>query len=199
MANTLFYMKKILLATVTFMSFVFVNAQSIKEEITLSHERVERLQRLCDGYQPCGNSNIDGYGDAIKDAAIYSIANSLQLENFYKRQVGEPVDGVQDVTVTKPTLEDWNNLSLTIAGEGTKIKEATDKAKSAGVEASKIAQGVASEKNPMKAAKAAKASKTAAAVVQFGSDATPILLEESAAQLKAIGEIIKTLQSGDNL
>ena len=51
----------------------------------------------------------------------------------------------------------------------------------------------------MKLAKAAKTAKAASAVVEFGNAATPILLEESAAQAKAIGEIINTLKSGGNL
>ena len=51
----------------------------------------------------------------------------------------------------------------------------------------------------MKAAKAAKGAKAASAILEFGNSATPILLEESAAQAKAVQEIIKTLKSGGNL
>ena len=51
----------------------------------------------------------------------------------------------------------------------------------------------------MKAVKLAKAAKAAAAVIEFGNAATPILLEESAAQVKAVQQIIETLKSGGNL
>lgn len=51
----------------------------------------------------------------------------------------------------------------------------------------------------MKAAKAAKTAKAATAVVEFGNTATPILVEESAAQVKAVNTIIETLKSGKNL
>ena len=50
-----------------------------------------------------------------------------------------------------------------------------------------------------KAAKAAKTAKAATAVVEFGNTATPILVEESAAQVKAVNTIIETLKSGKNL
>ena len=118
---------------------------------------------------------------------------------MYKRQIGETQDGVTDVTITKPTLEEWITFATTVAGEGASIKAAVDKAKDAGEAAKNMAQGATSEKNPMKAAKAAKTAKAAAAVIEFGNAATPILVEESAAQVKAVQEIIETLKSGKNL
>ena len=184
---------------IALMAISVANAQSMKEQVTKSVERAEKLQKLCEGYKACGNAGIDGYGNSIKEAAIFAIANSEQLEDFYKREIGESKDGVQDVTIKKPSLEDWITLSTTIAGEGAKIKEAVDKAKDAAEGAKNMAQEAASIKNPMKAPKAMKNAKAASAVVEFGNAATPILLEESAAQAKAIGEIINTLKSGGNL
>ncbi|MGN1219481.1 MAG: hypothetical protein ACI4TU_00900, partial [Candidatus Cryptobacteroides sp.] len=108
-------------------------------------------------------------------------------------------DGVTDVTVTKPTLDEWVTFAATVAGEAASIKEATDKVQAAGNEAKTMSENAAKEKNPMKAGKAAKQAKAAAAVVSFGNEATPILLEESAAQAKAVKEIIDTLKSGKNL
>lgn len=193
-------MKKIFsFLVIALMAISVANAQSMKEQVTKSVERAEKLQKLCEGYKACGNAGIDGYGNSIKEAAIFAIANSEQLENFYKREIGESKDGVQDVTIKKPSLEDWITLSTTIAGEGAKIKEAVDKAKDAAEGAKNMAQEAASIKNPMKAPKAMKNAKAASAVVEFGNAATPILLEESAAQAKAIGEIINTLKSGGNL
>ena len=51
----------------------------------------------------------------------------------------------------------------------------------------------------MKAAKAVKIAKAATAVVTFGTKAAPILAEESAAQAKAVKQIIDMLKSGKNL
>lgn len=175
-----------------------MNAQ-VKDQIQQSKERAAKLEALNKDYKTCGNANIDGYGDAVKAAAVLAIANSVKLENMYKRQVGETVDGVTDVTATKPTLEDWAELAATVAGEAVSIKTAVDKAKAAGEEAKKMAQEAASVKNPMKAAKLVKTAKGATAVVEYGTAATPILVEESAAQVKAVQEIIETLKSGKNL
>lgn len=79
------------------------------------------------------------------------------------------------------------------------IKAATDKVQAAADEAKKMTEEASKQKNPMKAAKAAKTAKAATAVVEFGNTATPILVEESAAQVKAVNTIIETLKSGKNL
>lgn len=193
-------MKKIFsFLVLVLMAITTVNAQSIKDEVAKSQERAVKLQKLCEEYNACGNAGIDGYGNSIKEAAIFAIANSEQLENFYKREIGESKDGVQDVTIKKPSLDEWVALSATIAGESAKIKEAVDKAQGAVEESKNMAQEVASTKNPMKLAKATKKAKAASAIIEFGNAATHILMEESAAQVKAIGEIINTLKSGGNL
>lgn len=181
-----------------FVMLCSANAQ-IKDEILKSKERSEKLQKLCDDFKKSGNANIDGYGESVKAAAVLAIANSVQLENMYKRQIGETKDGVTDVTITKPTLEEWKNFAITVAGEAACIKTATDKVKDAANEAKALSESATKQKNPMKAAKAAKTAKAATAVIEFGNVATPILLEESAAQAKAVAEIIETIESGKNL
>ena len=75
-----------------------------------SKERAAKLQALCNDYKTSGSANVDGYGDAVKNAAVLAIANSVQLENMYKREIGETQDGVTDVTITKPTLDEWVNI-----------------------------------------------------------------------------------------
>ena len=192
-------MKKFIVALAVVMFAGVVNAQEIKDEIQMSRDRSAKLEALVKDYKACGNANIDGYGDAMKNAAVLAIANSVQLENMYKRQIGEAVDGVQDVTVTKPTLEEWTTFAETVVGEGVSIKTAVDKAQGAADEAKTIAENASKGKNPMAVAKAAKTSKAAAAVVEFGNTATSILLEESAAQAKAVQQIIENVKSGKNL
>ena len=192
-------MKRIFLSIVAKLAMVCsVNAQS-SEDFELSEKRAARLQALVDDYKASGNESIDGYGDAVKVAAVAAIANSVQLENLYKRQIGETVDGVTDVTITKPTLEEWIALSESIALEGVSIKTATDKVQAAADEAKTMTKDASKQKNPMKAAKAAKQAKAATAVVEFGNVATPILVEDSAAQAKAVKNIIETIKSGKNL
>ncbi len=190
--------KNILVLVSLFMMVCSANAQ-IKDDIQKSNERAAKLQALCNDYKVSGNANVDGYGNAVKSAAIFAIANSAQLEDMYTRQIGETKDGVTDVTITKPTLEEWVAFSTTVAGEAASIKVATDKAQAVADEVKKMTEESTKQKNPMKAAKSAKAAKAASAVVAFGNAATPILVEESAAQAKAVKEIIETLKSGKNL
>ena len=193
------FMKKYVLMLMSFFMMVCSANAQIKDDIQKSKERAAKLQTLCDDYKASGNANVDGYGDAVKNAAILAIANSVQLENMYKRQIGETQDGVTDVTITKPTLDEWVTFAATVAGEAASIKTATDKVQAAANEAKKMAEEASKQKNPMKAAKAVKTAKAATVVVEFGNIATPILVEESAAQAKAVKEIIETLKSGKNL
>ncbi len=193
-------MKKFILAALSVLMLSGMANAQLNEEIKLSRERAEKLQKMCDDYKRSGNSNVDGFGDAVKDAAVLAIANSVQLENMYKRQIGEPnADGTIDVTNDKPTLEEWTAFATTVAGEAVSIKNATDKAKATADEVKSITESATKEKNPMKAAKAAKTAKAVSAVLEFGNAATPILLEESAAQVKAVNTIIETIKSGKNL
>lgn len=194
-------MKKIILVAIALMSVVVVNAQ-VKDEISKSQKRVQNLQTLCDDFsklKASGLENVDGFGQSVHMAALNAIANSEKLENLYKRQIGETKDGVTDVTFKKPTLEEWISLAATITGEGVAVKEAVDKVNGAADEAKTQAETASKEKNPMKAAKLAKTAKAAAAVMEFGNAATPILVEESGAQVKAVQQIIETLKSGGNL
>lgn len=183
-------MKKILFSALALMSFGLANAD-IKEDLAKCNERAAKLQKLNDGYQSCGNEKIDGYATSIKDASSFTISNSKQLETYYKRQNGE----IANDTISKPTYDEWKALSDSITKEADMIKIATDKGLTAGEEIANMTEKATQEKNPMKIAKALKATKTATGVFEFGKDATPVLMEESAAQLKIVGEIIKSLPS----
>ena len=191
-------MKKSILLAIAIFTMGIANAQ-VSQDIQKSRERSAKLQELCGNYDPISIGSIDGYGKDITEAAIFAIANSEQLETMYQRQIGVTKDGVTDVTIKKPTLDEWMVFATTVAGETVKIQSAVDKAKDAGEEAKILAEAASSEKNPMKAAKMLKNAKAAAAVIERCTQATSILLEESAAQVKAVNDIINTLKSGGNL
>lgn len=176
-------------------------AQETKEQIQKSEERAKNLQTLLDKYSDtkCGDETIDGFGQSVRDAAVFAIANREKLEGLYYRQMGQTKDGVTDATIVKPKLEDWTELLTTVTGEAASIKNAVDNAKAAGEQMKQIAENAKNNKNPMKMAKLAKMAKGAGVVMEFGNAATPILLEESAGQLKAVQDIIETIKSGKNL
>ena len=194
-------MKRILFFIVMTLCAMTTFAQETKEQIRKSEERAKNLQILLDKYSDtnCGDGIIDGFGNSVRDAAVLAIANSVKLEGLYYRQIGQTKDGVTDVTIVKPKLEDWIELLTTVTGEAASIKNAVDNAKAAGEQMKQIAENAKDNKNPMKMAKLAKMAKGAGVVMEFGNAATPILLEESAEQVKAVQKIIETIKSGKNL
>ena len=194
-------MKRILFFIVMTLCAMTTFAQETKEQIRKSEERAKNLQILLNKYSDtnCGDGIIDGFGNSVRDAAILAIANSVKLEGLYYRQIGQTKDGVTDVTIVKPKLEDWTELLTTVTGEAASIKNAVDNAKAAGEQMKQIAENAKNNKNPMKMAKLAKMAKGAGVVMEFGNAATPILLEESAEQVKAVQKIIETIKSGKNL
>ena len=189
-------MKKFFLIAFAVMIASVSSAQSIEQDLLKSLDRATKLEGIIKDYKPCGNEKIDGYGKAVQEAAKYAILNSVQLDSMYKRQIGKMEGGVQDVTINKPKLEDWITLSTTIAAEGVKVKDVVEKAKEAAEEMKAISQIA---KNPLKAAKSAKVAKAAAGIIKMGSTATPILLEESADQVKSVQRIIQEVKSGKNI
>jgi hypothetical protein len=194
-------MKRILFFIVMTLCAMTTFAQETKEQIRKSEERAKNLQILLNKYSDtnCGDGIIDGFGNSVRDAAVLAIANSVKLEGLYYRQIGQTKEGVTDVTIVKPKLEDWIELLTTVTGEAASIKNAVDNAKAAGEQMKQIAENAKDNKNPMKMAKLAKMAKGAGVVMEFGNAATPILLEESAEQVKAVQKIIETIKSGKNL
>lgn len=194
-------MKRILFFIVMTLCTMTTFAQETKEQIQKSEERTKNLQTLLDKYSDtkCGDETIDGFGQSVRDAAVFAIANREKLEGLYYRQMGQTKDGVTDATIVKPKLEDWLELLATVTAETKSIENAVDNAKAAGEQMKQIAENAKNNKNPMKMAKLAKMAKGAGVVMEFGNSATPILLEESAGQLKAVQDIIETIKSGKNL
>lgn len=177
-------MKKIILMIATILVAASAFAQT-KEDINASVERAKKLSELCAKFpKPSGVSEVDEYAKAVLVAAQAAVVNSEQLVDLYYRVIGETKDGVTDVTIVKPSLEDIINLSTTIAAEGIAVADAT-----------KLAEGAAKKvkeiKNPIQAAKLVPMTK-------FSADAILILAEESAAQAKAIAAMVETAKSAAN-
>lgn len=180
-------MKKVLFLATAFILFIATaNAQTTKEEMQASQKRIETLQKFATkAPKATGIQEVDDYAKAVYDAAILSVNNSEQLSNFYYRSIGETKDGVADVTIKKPSLEECLTLSETIAAEAKSAKDAVNLAKLA----TEKAKG---EKSPLKAGKIA-------GVMKSTTDAAPVLTQESVFQVKAIADIINTIKTGNNL
>lgn len=181
-------MKKLLLVFVTIFMVAGLNVANAqtKDEMKASQERMEKLAKLCQKEpKSTGVADVDMYVRKVYDSAILSMATTEQLQNLYYRSIGETKDGVTDVNVKKPTIDELTTLSATIAAQAITVKDAATIADKA-LAASK------SQKNPMKAAKIA-------TVLGFTTDAYPVIVEESAAQTKAIAAMIETAKTAKNL
>lgn len=180
-------MKKILLAMVVMVATLSLNAnaQSVSADFTTLDKLVEKLAKaIAKAPNPCGEGDIDGFVEGNKAAALGAVASAEQLHNLYSRQIGETTDGVQDVTVTKPTLEDWIALATTVATQTAGMTEL-------GVQGQKAAEAV-KKADKMKAIKLAKP-------VKWSTDIMPVTGEALAEEAKAIDQIIKLLKSENNL
>ena len=180
-------MKKFLFVTAALltMSVSFCFGQT-KEDIKASIDRCAKLEKLC-SKQPkmTGLPDVDSYVQGVYNAAISSTATSLLLQGLYYRQIGETKDGVTDVTIKKPTVEELVALAATLTAEGASISEAAKGAEAA-------TKASSTNTNPMKAAKIASA-------LAFTKDAYPVLLEESNAKVAAIKQMIETAKTAKNL
>lgn len=180
-------MKKIFL---TFVALFAIGLGVCQAQVTrdsiVNADRLAKLEKFCKK-QPAstGIKEVDAYTSAVYTAAVAALASNEQLLNLYSREVGETKDGVTDVTVTKPTLQDWTVLSATVAAEVVSLTEA-------GKLAAKATTALKDFKDPMKAAKAAK-------IMKASTELYPLLGEEIAAQGNAVKSIIETLKSGRNL
>ena len=171
-------MKRFFLGMLALICAMEVSAQTA-EEMQASKARTEKLMKLV---QPkdCGLEKVDA---AV--AAAESIEITPLLQGMYYRSIGQTEDGVTDVTVKKPTVAELEELSARIGMQATAVAAATKLVP----EASKEVSGI---KNPMKL-------KNPTQSLKYAKDVLAILGEESAFQVKAIADMIKTASTGNNL
>lgn len=160
-------------------------AQSVNDQMAKIDELCAKLYNALDkAPKPTNEADVDAFVDGCKNSAVGATTSAVQLQDFYKRQIGETVDGVTDVTITKPTLEEWVELGAKIATQATGAAEL-------GVSSAKATKAVKESKG-MKAMSLAKP-------VKWGTDIMPVISEALVEEGKAVNQIIETLKTGDNL
>lgn len=164
----------------------FIQAQT-KEEFQVARERYAKLEKLSQKLplKQTGLQGVDGLATGSTAVMVESMQITPLIENLYYRSIGESNDGIADVTVKKPTLEECEELAVRITNQSLAAKATAELVKGA-------SDDVKGLKNPLTAAKAVKS-------VDFSKDVLAIIGEESVFQVKAIAEIIKTIKSADNL
>lgn len=185
--------KTILSVAFSVMATLGVNAQT-EEEITAIEKSVEVLTSYIEK-KPAdtGVGALDELTNSSINVATLAVAQSELLRNLYYRELGQNEDGVIDVNVKKPTLEELKTLAGTIATQVKEVAKLTAMVPAISSEAMAFAKGSG---NPLKVAKLVK---TVGGNLKFVGQLLPILGKETANQGKAIAEMIKTATSANRL
>ncbi len=148
-----------------------------------AQERKEKMEKLSNPGQS-GVGSVDGL--ASNSTAILNSTKDInkQVPEMYKRTVGETVDGVTDVTVKKPTLEELTSLAATISTQIKAVAEASENVKNA-------SEDVKNAK-PIQAPKATKS-------LNYSKDVLAVTGPELQQSLKVVENLIATLKSSKNL
>ena len=147
-----------------------------------AEERKAKFEKL-EAPKPSGVASVDQL--ATNSTSILTSTKSInaQIPELYKRTIGETVDGVTDVTVKKPTVEELAALALTIT---TQIKAVADASTAVTTASADIKNA-----SPMQAPKATKA-------LNYSKDALALAGPELQLNLKVINNLIATLKSANN-
>jgi hypothetical protein len=129
-------------------------------------------------------NSVDVLAKGTNDLLLTQKNINTLLPEMYKRTVGESVDGITDVTVKKPSLEELLALGANItvqikavADISSSIPKASEEVKSA---------------SPLQAPAALKS-------VNFSKDALSLLAPELQLNLKIVNNLIATLKSSKSL
>lgn len=158
---------------------VGVSAQTA-EEMQASKERIAKLEKLV---QPknCGLAKVDELTSAAGHVAAESILISSSLQNLHSRLTA--LAGNADVTVIASMVAELETLSGRIKLQ----TEAVDKTAQLVPEAGKELKSI---KNPMKL-------KAPTQALNYSKDVLEIVGVETAFQVKAVAEMIRTVTSGN--
>ena len=158
--------------------------EELKSEMK-SKEAEERKAKFQNLNEP-KNSGVSSVDELAKNSTKMLVStkeiNALVPE-MYKRTIGESVDGVADVTVKKPTMDELLALSSNIA---TQVKAVADASASVSTAAADVkSAGV------MQAPKGAKS-------LNYSKEVLGLVLPELNLNLKVITNLIATLRSSGN-
>jgi hypothetical protein len=134
--------------------------------------------------KPTNINSIDVLARSTANLLVTEKNINTLLPEMYKRTVGESVDGITDVTVTKPSLDELKALATNIA---VQIKSVAD-----------ISSTIPKASEDIKSASLFQAP-AALKSLNFSKDALVLLAPELQLNLKVVNNLIATLLSSKNL
>ncbi len=164
--------------------------EQVAAEMSNSAKRMKKINELAEKLQKSKDTGVPALDEmkaSALTAALTTAANAEKMENMYKRTVSEPdADGVTEVNVTKPTVNDWLELGAGVTAQLTTIAGlAASSANLVGA----VTQVIS---NPLKAKGALTQAKQVGEIVK-------LMGEETGAEAKAIKTMVQICKSNNNL
>lgn len=147
-----------------------------------AEERKAKFEKLTEP-KTSGIASVDELAANSSKMLLSTKEINVLIPEMYKRTVGESVDGIADVTVKKPTLDELTSLGLNIA---TQIKTVSD-----------MSSTVAAASTDLKGAGIMQAPKGGKSL-NFSKDVMALVLPELNMNLKVVNNLIATLKSSGN-
>jgi pantoate kinase len=159
--------------------------EQLKSELK-SEDAQKRQKKLVELKDPgtVGVESVDGLAVSAVKLLVSTKSFNTTVPEMYKRTIGETVDGVTDVTVKKPTLEELAALALEISTAVSGVNDAQNAIQKATDDVKSL--------SPMKAPKALKS-------LNFSKDAFSLVLPELQLNAKVVANLIETLKTSSNL
>lgn len=148
-----------------------------------AEERKVKFEKLSEP-KASGISSVDDLATNSAKMLVSTKEINALVPEMYKRTIGESVDGVADVTVKKPTLDELAALGLNIA---TQVKTASEMSTTVSTAATDL-KGASMMQMP-------KGTKS----LNFSKDVLGLVLPELNLNLKVVNNLIATWKSSGNL
>jgi len=193
--------KKMIFVTAICLGFIFSMGQNClgqektKDELKAEREalktemksqealdRQAKLEKL-ESPKSSGIASVDNLAVSSTTMLAASKENTKLIPEMYKRTIGETIDGVTDVTVKKPTLDELIALGLNLT---TQIKAVGDASESIKTATDDIAKAGAMQK--IKAPKP----------LNYSKDVLSLVAPELQLNLKMVNNLIATVKSANN-
>lgn len=130
-----------------------------------------------------GIQSVDDLASNSTTILAASKANTLLIPEMYKRTIGESIDGVTDITVKKPTLDELVALGSNLFQQIKAVSEASESIKTATDDISKA--------GAMQKVKAPKP-------LNYSKDILAMVGPELQLNLKMVNNLIATVKSASN-
>ncbi|MCW2119986.1 hypothetical protein [Flavobacterium sp. 7A] len=148
-----------------------------------AEERKIKFEKLSEP-KTSGISSVDDLAASSSKMLLSTKEINTIVPEMYKRTIGESVDGVADVTVKKPSLEELATVGVNIASQITAVTAATASVSSAATDLKSAGM--------MQLPKGTKS-------LNFSKDVMSLVLPELSLNLKVINNLIATMKSSNNL